>query len=260
LASARCIIGLSCEFAHTAVSEVAKGNPSTRRNTMDRIFVPAREPEDWKQLLEKPDLHWKTGHSAKSLAYCWQEANDFPRSVRKVLRNSKLELFQDVKLLLAFPEYKVPLPGGTTCSQNDVFILAKGKDQLISIAVEGKVDEPFDQIVDEWKADKGRGKPKRLDYLCDLLGLDKRTVDGIRYQLLHRTASALIEAKKFKAKNALMLVHSFSQANRGFNDYCEFLKLFAAKGEINSLVFAKQIEEVDLYFGWVKGEKKYLEK
>ena len=215
-------------------------------------------------MLEKPDLHWKTGHSAKTLAYCWQEANDFPRSVKKVFRDSKLKLFRDVELLLAFPEYKVPLPGGTTCSQNDIFILAKGNNQLISIAVEGKVDEPFDKTVGEWKAKEGRGKPVRLDYLCKLLRLDKRRIEDIRYQLLHRTASAVIEAEKFRADNALMLVHSFSQRkeqdNEGFRDYCRFLALFGVKGGLDSIVFAGSVKGIDLFFGWVKGEKKYLEK
>jgi len=38
--------------------------------------------------------------------------------------------------------------------------------------------------------------------------------------------SALIEAKKFKAENGLMLVHSFSRINEGFDDYIQFLALF----------------------------------
>ncbi len=33
---------------------------------------------------------------------------------------------------------------------------------------------------------------------------------GVRYQLLHRTASVVIEAKRFHATTAVMIVHSFS--------------------------------------------------
>jgi ammonia channel protein AmtB len=76
---------------------------------------------------------------------------------------------------------------------------------------------------------------------------------------LHRTASALIEAKKFNAPNALMLVHSFSKDNMWFDDYCKFLALFGVKGVVGSLVLGKNIDDVDLYFGWVKGDSKYLE-
>ena len=227
---------------------------------MSKFFVPAYNPEDWKPLLAKPDKHWRTGYSTKALAYCWQERDDFPRSVRKVFVNSSIELFRNVELLLAFPEYRVPLPGGTTASQSDIFILAKGNDQLISIMVEGKVHETFGEMIVDWKLDDYGGKETRLNYLCALLKLDKERVDHIRYQLLHRTASAIIEAKRFNTRNALMMVHSFSQENEGFDDYCRFLDLFGAKGGVDSLVYASEIDEIHLYFGWVKGNQKYLKK
>lgn len=226
---------------------------------MSRIFIPTDTPEDWKHLLAEPNKHWKTGYSAKALAYCWQEAKGFPSEVRRLFKKSGIKTFQNVKMLTAFPEYKVPLPGGLRASQNDIFILANGDNQLISIMVEGKVSEPFGETVAEWKAQYGKGKRERLDYLCRLLQLDKTHIDYIRYQLLHRTASAIIEANRFHAKSALMLVHSFSQIDEWFDDYHEFLALFGARGEIDSLVFAKNISGVDLYFGWVKGNKRYLE-
>lgn len=231
---------------------------------MSKFFIPANNAEEWKPSLAEPEKQWKTGYSAKALAYCWQEADDFPQSVRKVFKNSGIKLFQDIELLLAFPEYRVPLPGGRRASQNDILILAKGNDQLISIAVEGKVDESFGEIIAKWKMQDKVGKRVRLKFLCDELHLDENKIDHIRYQLLHRTASAIIEAKKFKAENALMLVHSFSQLNEkdneGFQDYCQFLNLFGKQGAMNSIVFARNIDGIDLYFGWVKGEKKYLEK
>jgi len=227
---------------------------------MDKIFIPANKPDDWKSLLAKPDKHWRSGYSAKTLAYCWQEADGFPEYVKSVFRNSEIELFQNAELLLAFPEYKVPLPGGRRASQNDIFILAKGNSQLISIMIEGKVSEPFDKTIAEWKSVKGKGKQTRLNFLCDTLQLDKEQIDRIRYQLLHRTASAIIEAKRFNAQNALMLVHSFSQSDEWFEDYSQFLALFGLNVKPDSLVFAKNINGIDLYFSWVRGDKKYLHK
>jgi hypothetical protein len=226
---------------------------------MSKFMIPAENPEQWKQLLAEPDKQWKTGYSAKSLAYCWQEANGFPYEVKKAFRSSGINLFNNAEIVVAFPEYKVPLPGGRRASQSDIFILAKGNEQLISIMVEGKVNEPFGETVIEWKAKEGKGRKPRLRYLCDLLGLNNDEVDSIRYQLLHRTASALIEAKKLNAPNALMLVHSFSKDNMWFDDYCKFLALFGVKGVVGSLVLGKNIDDVDLYFGWVKGDSKYLE-
>jgi len=49
---------------------------------MPKFFSPADHPHDWQKLLAKPDLHWKTGYSAKSLAYSWTEARGFPSKVK----------------------------------------------------------------------------------------------------------------------------------------------------------------------------------
>lgn len=227
---------------------------------MYKFFIPISKPEDWKTFLADPDKQWKTGYSAKTLAYCWQDANNFPESIRKVFKRSGFDLFQNIELLLAFPEYKVQLPGGSRPSQNDIFILAKGTNQLISIMVEGKVSEPFDKIINEWKEDSSEGKQKRLNFLLEVLGLEgNKQIGSIRYQLLHRTASAIIEAKKFNAENALMLVHSFSQSNEWFEDYSQFLALFELNAGPDSIAFAKNIRGIDLYFSWVKGDKRYLD-
>ncbi|MFC1991709.1 DUF6946 family protein [Chloroflexota bacterium] len=228
---------------------------------MSKIYIPASNPEDWKSLLAKPERHWRTGYSAKALAYCWQEANGFPECVETVFKKSGIELFQNVELLLAFPEYEVPLLGGRQPSVNDVFILARGNNQLISITVEGKVAEPFDKTIAEWRLRSSEGKKARLKFLCEELQLEKDQIDHVRYQLLHRTASAIIEAKKFNAQNALMMVHSFSQSDEWFEDYSQFLALFGLNGVMpDSLVLPKNINGIDLYFSWVKGDKKYLNK
>ena len=222
---------------------------------MSKFFIPANSPEDWKKLLADPDKQWKTGYSAKSLAYSWQKREDFPRSIKRVFTDSGINLFQDIELVVAFPEWKVPLQGGRRASQNDIFVLARGSNQLISIMVEGKVRESFGEVVSEWKSDMSKGKQTRLSYLCELLRLDKEQVAHIRYQLLHRTASAIIEAKRFNAQNALMLVHTFSreteQESEGFQDYCQFLSLFRLQGKMNSLTRPTNIGGIRLYFGWV---------
>jgi hypothetical protein len=227
-----------------------------------KIFVPIKSLEDWKSLLAKPDKHWKKGYSAKALASCWKEANDFPKSVKTVFMKSGMDTFKNIELLLAIPEYEVTLSGGLRPSQNDIFILAKGNDQLISIAVEGKVAEDFGQPVAKWRQEKDEktNKEERLNFLQRELNLEEKAIEHIRYQLLHRTVSAIIEARKFNAKTALMLVHSFSPSYEHFEDYNEFLGLFGLTGEKDSLIGPVNIKGLDLYFAWVKGEKEYLKK
>ena len=89
---------------------------------MPRFFAPADEPEDWKRLLAKPDLHWKTGYSARSLAYSWTEAGGFPKEVQTVFDESEIECLHDLEFLIGIQEHEVPLPGGHRPSQNDVFV------------------------------------------------------------------------------------------------------------------------------------------
>jgi hypothetical protein len=43
---------------------------------------------------------------------------------------------------------------------------------------------------------------------------------------LHRTASAVIEAKRFKNEETAMILHSFSPTRMRFDDFTAFTRLF----------------------------------
>jgi len=223
---------------------------------MSKILIPAQSPEDWKQFLAEPVKHWKTGFSARSLAYCWQEADGIPSDVLEVL--SPVSSLKNLKTIFAIPEHKVPLPGGSAAPQNDVWVLAETKETLISIAVEGKVSESFGPTVGEWYQSKTSGKEKRLLFLCTELGLSFPPPPKLRYQLLHRTVSAVIEAKRFRTNEAVMVVHTFSRSNEWVEDYNYFLSLFGLKGEVNKAVSVAIPNEINLSFAWVHGGDKYL--
>ena len=228
---------------------------------MSKFYIPSKGPESWKELLAEPDKHWKKGYSARSLAYCWEEAQGFPKSVADVFKSSSFKLFHSVEIILGIPEHKVDLPPkGGRPSQNDLLVLAKSRDELISIAVEGKVAEPFGPLVSEWMEDASPGKSERLEFLINLLEINNKDISNIRYQLLHRTASALIEAERFCAPHALMLVHSFSQTHEWFEDYAAFAGLYGKSAQPNALVHVGEVSGKQLYLGWVTGEKEYLTK
>jgi len=216
----------------------------------------------WRNLLAQPKKQWKKGYSARTLAYCWQEADGFPESVVTTFQNSKIDLFENVELLFTFPEYKVPLPGGNRESQNDIYVIAKSNHNLISIMIEGKVSEPFDKTILNWisNSSENSGKQERLNFLLNKLNLNYTQVQQIGYQLLHRTVSAIIEAQRIGAKNALMLVHSFSKTNKWFADFAQFVKLFGLTTMVNSIVGPYQTDGINIYFGWTKGDEDYLTK
>src|SRR5687768_9079383 len=109
---------------------------------MRTIYIEAEGPEAWQRFLAEPEKQWKTGFSARTLAHCWHSGACLPQSVADVLATSDDEALRTLEPL-AIPEHKVPLPGGGHASQTDLWLLARDRDGLVSVAVEGKVEEPF---------------------------------------------------------------------------------------------------------------------
>jgi len=226
---------------------------------MRRIYIPSKGPEDWRRHLASPERHWKRGFSARTLAYCWEEANGFPAEIASLLESSGESALEGSEFLLAIPEYKVPLEGHGKPSQNDVFVLAKNQaGNLIAIVIEGKVSEAFGPTIGQWIKPKTKGRRRRLAGLKKRLGLEE-IPNHIRYQLVHRTASAAIEAERFGARTAVMLVHSFSPDQKGFEDYSAFLDIFGVAEKSEKLVRITEVEGIAIFIGWANGNLSYLE-
>ena len=223
---------------------------------MTKILIPANSADEWQRFLAEPGKQWKTGYSAKAIAHCWKEAGGIPPEIKAVL--GQVSSLHNLKTIFAIPEHKVPLPGGTRASQNDVWVLAETNDSLVSIAVEGKVSESFDVTVGEWFTNPSPGKQKRLQYLCDQLCLDFPPPDHIRYQLLHRTASAIIEAKRFKTNTAVMVVHTFSPTNEWLEDFQNYIALYGLEAGVDEAVSVQLPSGVNLHLAWVHGDEKFL--
>jgi hypothetical protein len=219
---------------------------------MTSFYLPSSGPEAWQALLANPALHWKHGASAMSLAYSWENAKGWPLRVSAALATDPD--LDGLELLLAIPEHQTPLPGGGAASQTDLFVLARSRSAgLVAIVVEGKVKEPFgDHTVSTWRAGGSAGKATRLAYLLKTLGLkDDELIAQVRYQLLHRTASAVIEARRFGARHTVMLVHSFSDGDLWFNEFRKFAALYGAAIEKDTISNVQVRDGVRLHLGWV---------
>ena len=226
---------------------------------MPRILHFTSSPSDWQRLLAEPVKHWRTGYSARTLAHCWEAAPDgFPKEVRDALARSTDEALANLFPVLAVPEYKVPLPGGERASQNDIFVLARSSIGPVSIMVEGKVNESFGPTITEWREMESPGKKRRLSYLLRQLGLPRQVDGSIRYQLLHRAASAVIEGERYRAVAAVLLVHSFSAKRSGWGDYAAFLELFGVRAEIALPQRLPGSQTVPLFAVWVPGDPQFL--
>ena len=224
---------------------------------MKRVFVPTKSGSDWQPLLAKPKLHWKVGASAMTAAAAWEAATgELPPEISRLLESSREASLQGQRLLLALPEWQVPLPGGTTNSSTDVLAICRNDLGLCIIGVEAKVLEDFGPLVSEKRAEASSGQTDRLTYLHELLGV-KHFDDSIRYQLLHRTASALLTAREFHAAAAVMLVHAFDTPASRRGDFEAFTVALNAR-QIAPLIYkVPSFEQPGLYLAWCDGNSEF---
>lgn len=73
----------------------------------------------------------------------------------------------------------------------------------------------------------------------------------LRYQLLHRSASAILEAERFSASHAVVLVHSFSSTSRWYEDFATFGRALGAETRRDAIVAAGLGSGVKFHLGWV---------
>jgi hypothetical protein len=222
---------------------------------------PVPSPDEWRLKLASPS-HWRTGYSARTLAYCWHAAQGFPPEISLLFKQADFAAFHELNPVQILPEHKTPLDGQGRASQSDVFVFAQNNDgEAVAITVEGKVQESFGTTLGKWKeANGGFGgnKQVRLHYLEQQLGL-KDIPDDIYYQLIHRSASAVIEARRFRAKYAVMLVHSFGQQGKWFNEYADFIRLFDKKAQKDVLHYLKLVGNIAFFSAWVTGDTKFID-
>jgi len=226
--------------------------PTQMGAPMQRTYVPGAGLSDWRTRLADPEKHWKRGASAFEAAVSWELATKTSRGLPPPI-HSLLDQEPDLagaSLLFAFPEHQVSLPGGSRPSQTDVWTVLKGPRGLISMAVEAKADETFGEPLAAWLRADSMGKRERLAYLTEVLNCKHELADTIRYQLLHRTASAIIEARRIGADIAIMLVQSFRPSSPSEADYISFGVALGAAPAIGKLVRVPGHMDPALYLGW----------
>jgi hypothetical protein len=223
-----------------------------------RILVPTTRPDDWQRFLAGPEKQWRDGFSAKELAKRWEEAGGIPGEVAKLFHESGVPAFASIDLLAAFPEWQTALEGRGKASHSDILVIARTGGGLITITVEGKASEPFGDTVADWLHKATRGKEQnrlnRLAFLRRTIGLTDVPVDSIRYQLLHRAAAAVLEARAFHARYAAMIVHSFCHSPGSLRDCQALASLYSADAPPGKLVKLRELDGIELFGGWANWE------
>ena len=194
------------------------------------LFVPMRTTDQWKAAL----------------ATRWRSGADFPAEIAELFATSPATA--GATPLLAIPEHEVPLRGGIKAAPTDLWVLARTRRGLLSIAVDGQPS--FGPTVEEWQAHAGTPSD-RWAALCGLLEVNSVCAPSIRYRLFHRTASALIEARRFFAIGAAVIVHSCGTGRESFADFQQFVAMMGGRlTRPGELIPVPSREGIELLFGW----------
>lgn len=219
---------------------------------MNRIYRPATSLDDWRLGLADPKKQWRAGFSAMATAQSWQAANGtLPPEIARLFD-------PEPELLFAVPEHKVALPGGARESQCDVFALIRSGTRPIATAIEAKVNEPFGDTVDTWYASPTSGRTERLSALCAWLGLPFPCDPALRYQLLHRTGAAIVEARRFGLGRAAMIVQSFAPDARWIEDFQMFASALGLTLGRDQSASCRLPCGIELTLGWATGDPMFL--
>jgi hypothetical protein len=161
--------------------------------------------------------------------------------------------FIGAELLIGIPEHHVRIVGGGHASQTDLWALMRAPIGLVSVAVEAKAGESFDDAFPDWLhgAPTTSGKPARLAELQRILNLTEEQAHRCRYQLRHRAAAAIIEANRFKIGNAFFLVQSFASSPTGEIDYKCFGEQLGAQLMPGRIMDAGLRDGVRLWLAWL---------
>lgn len=138
-----------------------------------------------------------------------------------------------------------------TPSQNDLWCVVGTDTGSASVAVEGKAGEDFDRRLVDWLKSEGNAKDRRLAFLCDTLGSSEKPGEHLRYQLFHRAASAVLEARRWRLTKALMLVQAFGESQTSWQDYSDFASWLGLKVTRDDVAGPVDASGVDLYLTWI---------
>ncbi len=176
---------------------------------------------DWARPAE-PIKHWRSGRSAMELARSWFTCSEIKIPEEFVSLLNSHELTRDLKIISGTPELKIPLPGSDSGDrQQDLVLRGKVDQKKITISVEAKADEPFDnKLTANYYSQKFGTKskvPERILALSEIVFRDKlemkpklpSKIGRHPYQLLTGFAGTVLQAVKDESEFGIFVIHEF---------------------------------------------------
>ena len=187
--------------------------------------------EDWEKFAppKKTEIQWKDGRSAKELAkYIVQAEGYIPKEIEEILLT--IGCNQDI-IFCGEPEVVTRLTGKGEGRNHDLLLI---QDNEFVVGIEAKADEPLGKLISKELSSKdiSENKINRINSLYkDIYGSCLCDNLDVRYQLLTATVGTLIEAEKFKASKALLIIITFKK------DKCyELRKINSNIQDINTFI------------------------
>lgn len=222
---------------------------------MSRLCIATRGIGSWRERLASPDTQWQRCCSAFETAVSWEYASasstGLPQPIAELFRDT---IYENPVLQLAIAEHKVDLPGGRTASQCDVWAVVKTSRGMLSLTVEAKAREAFgDDILERWLVAGGTDESKsnrkvRWNYVESHLPKSDSFFQ-VRYQILHRCAAAVIEAKRLGFQHAAFVVQAFNTPEESFQSYAVFCQALRIPGKRDRLA-TTSVDGISLSVGW----------
>jgi hypothetical protein len=222
---------------------------------MSRLCIATRGIASWRERLASPDSQWQRRYSAFETAVSWEYASanptGLPLPIAELFRDT---VYENLVLQLAIAEHKVDLPGGRAASQCDVWAIVKTSIGMLSLTVEAKAREAFgDDILERWLVAGGTDESKsnrkmRWAYVKSHLPKSD-SFHHVRYQILHRCAASVIEAKRLGFQHAAFIVQAFNTPEESFQAYAAFCQALQITGKRGSLA-TTCVDGTSLSVGW----------
>lgn len=209
---------------------------------------------------------WIPTRSAYELAYAWHGANGIPVGIREAFASSGFEDIAGLRLEIGFVEKPTFLDTPIGPSMTDIMGYARNKAGApVILAIEGKATESFGLPVRSWvrgdvalpesDAQPRESRLRRLSFLAERLGIEVDADSPLYYQLLHRAVSGVMEAVLHGAACAVLVVHSFAEADQmTWQSYSAFLAALgfsgAEKNRVSGPVTLAESSGMRLYALW----------
>jgi hypothetical protein len=242
----------------------SQNQPSLLQMTSFYGYKRLETADDWRGLAGEDK--WVPTRSAYELAHCWHQWGGLPEPIANVLSRSGHETLRGLSFDLCLVEKPVFLDTKVGPSMTDLMAYGRNaKGDTIILAVEGKANEPFASRVWGWVrgdqknpsliAEPRRTRVRRLEFLSKHLSKAISPDSPLRYQLLHRTVSAVLEAQLHGAAAALVLIHAFgSDTEENLSDFSEFLNALGGSSAANGVVYGPyhlgEQRDLPTYFLW----------